>query len=156
MCQVSADPISNQQPTPSQLNISINNRRMRTFYVAILCACMVGRCLCSMVALFHNLLFGGRCEEKREEDGRVHHLGNFRNRFQNSDFFQFSPNVQASKFCFFSRFPAIFRGPKNSQNADFSAVSWDFEVQACPKILRGFPAMNRAQNLDLPTVSRDF
>ncbi len=39
----------------SHLNISINNRQMRTFYVAILCACMVGRHLCSMVALFHYL-----------------------------------------------------------------------------------------------------
>jgi hypothetical protein len=43
---------TNNQP-PSWLNNSINNRRMRTFYVAIVCACIVGRCLCSMVALFH-------------------------------------------------------------------------------------------------------
>ncbi len=51
----------------------------------------------------------------------------------------------------------FFRGfPKNSQNADFSAVSRDFEGRAHPKILRGFPAMNRAQNLDLPAVSRNF
>ncbi len=40
---------------PSHLNISINNRQMRTFYVAILCICMVGRCLCRMAALFHYL-----------------------------------------------------------------------------------------------------
>ncbi len=59
MCQVSADPISNQNQPPSHLNISIHNRRMRKFYVAILCACMVGRCLCSIVALFHYLGAGG-------------------------------------------------------------------------------------------------
>ncbi len=78
---------------------------------------------------------------------------------------------QVSKLWFFCSFPTayrfwnfgIFRGfprfledPKNSQNADFSAVSWDFEGQACPKILRGFPAMIRAQNLDFPVVSCNF
>ncbi len=67
-----------------------------------------------------------------------------------------SRDVQVSKFWIFLRFPAIFWGPKNSQNADFSAVSQDFEGWACSKILRGFPAMNRAQNLDLPAVSRNF
>ncbi len=71
-------------------------------------------------------------------------------------FLRFSRNIQVSKIWIFPRFPAIFRGPKNSQNADFSAVSWDFEGQASPKILCGFPAMNRAQNLDLPAVFRDF
>ncbi len=78
---------------------------------------------------------------------------------------------QVSKFCFFCGFPttyrfqnfgffpwfsAIFRGPKKSQNADFSAVSRDFEGRARPKILRSFPAMNRAQNLDFPAVSHNF
>jgi hypothetical protein len=71
-------------------------------------------------------------------------------------FLQYSHDVQVSKFWIFPRFPAIFRGPKKSQNADFSAVSWDFEGWAPPKILRSFPAMNRAQNLDLPAVSRNF
>jgi hypothetical protein len=40
-------------------------RRTRTFYVAILailCACMVGRCLCYMVAQFHYLGVGGANE----------------------------------------------------------------------------------------------
>ncbi len=46
-------------PLPSQLNISINNRGMRTFYAAILCACIVGRRLCSMAALFYYLGVGG-------------------------------------------------------------------------------------------------
>jgi hypothetical protein len=71
-------------------------------------------------------------------------------------FLRFSRDVQVLKFWIFPRFPAIIRGPKNSQNADFSAVSRDFEGQACPKILRGFSAMNRAQNFDLPAVSHNF
>ncbi len=53
-------------------------------------------------------------------------------------FSRFSRNVQVSKFWTFPRFPAIFRGPENSQNADFPAVSWDFEGWARPKIPRGF------------------
>ena len=53
-------------------------------------------------------------------------------------FSRFSLDVQVSKFRIFMRFPAIFRGPKNSQNTDFSAVSWDFEGRARPKILCGF------------------
>jgi hypothetical protein len=80
----------------------------------------------------------------------------FETGFEIRFFLQFSRDVQVSKVWIFSRFPAIFRGPKTSQNADFSTVSWDFEGWACPKILRGFPMMNRAQNLDLPVVSRDF
>jgi hypothetical protein len=75
------------------------------------------------------------------------------------------------KFGFFCGFPATYRfqnfgffhsflrflgDPKNSQNTDFSAVFWDFEGRAHPKILCGFPAINRAQNLDLPVVSRNF
>ena len=102
------------------------------------------------------VLYGGRCEEKREEDGRVCQLGNFQNRFQHLDFLQFSRNVQVSKFWIFPRIPTIFRGPKKSQNVDFFTVSRDFEGRARQKILPGFPAMNRAQNLDLPTVSCDF
>ena len=101
-------------------------------------------------------LFGGRCEEKREEDGRVCQLGNFWNRFQNLDFSGFSCNVQFQNFGFFCGFPRFLGDPKNSQNADFSAVSRDFEGRARPKILCSFPAMNRAQNLDLPAVSRNF
>ncbi len=80
----------------------------------------------------------------------------FRTGFEILIFLRFSRDVQVSKFWIFPRFPAFCRGPKKSQNADFSAVSWDFEGRACPKILRGFPAMNRAQNLDFPAVSRDF
>jgi hypothetical protein len=45
---------TNNHP-PSRLNISTNNRWMGTFYVAILCACMVGKHLCSMVVLFYYL-----------------------------------------------------------------------------------------------------
>ncbi len=41
------------------------------------------------------------------------------NRFQNLDFLWF---------------PAIFRGPKNSPNADFFAVSWDVEGWARRKM----------------------
>jgi hypothetical protein len=59
-------------------------------------------------------------------------------------------------FGFFRGFLQFLGDPKNSQNADFSAVSQDFEGQAHPKILCGFPAMNRAQNLDLPVVTRNF
>jgi hypothetical protein len=56
-CPPTQYPINNLPP--SHLNITIKNRRMRTFYVAILCACMVGRCLCIMVALFNYLGVGG-------------------------------------------------------------------------------------------------
>jgi hypothetical protein len=59
-------------------------------------------------------------------------------------------------FGFFRGFPRFLEDSKNSQNADFSVVSWDFEGWARPKILCGFPAMNRAQNLYLPAVSRNF
>jgi hypothetical protein len=103
------------------------------------------------------LLFGGRCEEKREEDGRVCQLGNFRNRFQNSDFFAVFPRCTGFEILFFfCGFLQFLGDPKNSLNADFSAVSRDFEGQAHPKILCGFPAMNRVQNLDLPAAFRDF
>jgi hypothetical protein len=81
---------------------------------------------------------------------------NFGTGFEIRIFLQFSRNVQVSKFWIFPRFLAIFRGPKNSQNMDFSAVSWDFEGRACPKILRSFPAMNSAKSLDLPALSRGF
>ncbi len=60
---------TNNQP-PSQLNISMNNRRMRTFYAAILCKCIVGRCLCSMVALFYYLGVGGSRWSSRN-DGKL-------------------------------------------------------------------------------------
>ncbi len=53
-------------------------------------------------------------------------------------FLWFSHDIQISKFWIFLRFPAIFRGPKKSQNADFSAVSRDFEGRARPKIPCGF------------------
>jgi hypothetical protein len=59
-------------------------------------------------------------------------------------------------FGFFCGFPQFLGDPKKSQNVDFSAVSWDFEGRAHSKILCDFPAMKRAQNLDLPAVSRDF
>ncbi len=68
-------------------------------------------------------LFGGRCEEKWEEDGRVCQLGNFWNRFQNLDFLRFSREVQVSKFQFFLRFSAIFMGPKKiSKRGCFRSV----------------------------------
>jgi hypothetical protein len=54
----------------------------------------------------------------------------------------------------FRSFPRFLGDPKH--NANFSAVSRDFEGRACPKILRGFPAIDRAQNLDLPAVTRNF
>ncbi len=84
---------------------------------------------------------------------------NFGTGFKIRIFLQFSLDVQVSKFWIFPFFCGFLRflgDPKNSQNADFSAVSWDFEGRAHPKILRGFPAMNRAQHLDLPAVSRNF
>ncbi len=40
---------------------------------------------------------------------------------------------RVSNIGFFPRFPVIFRGLKNSQNLDFSAVSWDLEGRAHPK-----------------------
>jgi hypothetical protein len=84
-------------------------------------------------------------------------MGNFWNRFQDSDFFVVFPQCTDFKFLDFYAVSSDFLGdPKYSQSADFSAVSWNFEGQACPKILRSFPAMNRAQNLDLPAVSRNF
>ncbi len=70
---------------------------------------------------------------------------NFGTGFEIWIFLRFSCDVQVSKFWIFLQLPAIFRGPKNSQNLDFSAVSRDFEGRACPKILCNFPAMNRAQ-----------
>jgi hypothetical protein len=90
-------------------------------------------------------------------------------------FFQFFCDVQVSKFWIFPQFPAIFRVPKNSQNADFSAVSWDFEGRARPKILCGFSRNEqgsksgfscgvpqflgdpkKSRNPVFPTDSRDF
>ncbi len=78
------------------------------------------------------------------------------NGFQNLDSLQFSCDVQVSKFGYLCGFPRFFGGPKKSQNADFSAVSQDFEGQAPPKILRGFPTMKRFQNPDFPAVSCNF
>jgi hypothetical protein len=60
---------TNNQP-PSHQNISINNRRMSTFYVAILCAYIVGRRLCSMVALFNYLKVSGSRLSSRN-DGKL-------------------------------------------------------------------------------------
>jgi hypothetical protein len=111
------------------------------------------------ITLFSSL-FGGRCEEKQEEDVRVCQLGNFvaRNKEQISKVRFFAVFLQCTglEIWIFPRSPAIFRRPKNSRNADFSAVSQDFEGQACSKNLRGFPAMNRFQSLDFFVVSRDF
>ncbi len=67
-CPTTQYPTNNQPP--SHLNISINNKWMRTFYVAILCACMVGRCMCSMVVLFHYLGVGGSRWSSRN-DGKT-------------------------------------------------------------------------------------
>jgi hypothetical protein len=60
------------------------------------------------VSVVVGALFGGRCEEKREEDGRVHQLRKFWNMFQNSDFF------------------AVFSRRTGFKISDFSAVSRDF------------------------------
>ncbi len=81
-----------------------------------------------------------------------------RNKEQVSKFGFFAVFLRCTglKISIFPRFPAIFRGPKKSSNADLSAVSWDFEGQACPKILRGLPAMNRFQNLYFSAVFCDF
>jgi hypothetical protein len=68
------------------------------------------------------------------------------------DFLRVFRNIQVSKFWIFPQFLANFRGPFEN----FFAVSRDFKGWACPKILCGFPAMNRAQNLDLPAVSCNF
>ncbi len=59
-------------------------------------------------------------------------------------------------FGFFRGFLRFLGDPKNCQNADFPAESWDFKGRARPKILCCFPMMNMAQNLDLPAVSRNF
>ena len=48
---------TNNQP-PIHPIISVNNRQMRTFQVAILCTCMVGRHMCCMVAQFQHLGVG--------------------------------------------------------------------------------------------------
>jgi hypothetical protein len=45
---MSADPKTNKNPTTDRPNISINIWQNGTFEVPILCACMVGRCLCRM------------------------------------------------------------------------------------------------------------
>ncbi len=68
----------------------------------------------------------------------------------------FPMTYRFQNFGFICGFPQFLGDPKNSQNADFSTVSRDFEGRARPKILHCFPAMNRAQNLDLPVVSRNF
>jgi hypothetical protein len=78
-------------------------------------------------------------------------------------------------FGFFRGFTQFLGYPKNSQNADFSAVSWDVEGRGCPKILRGFSRNEQgsksgfsrgvpqffgdpknSQNAIFPTDSRDF
>ncbi len=56
-CPLTQYPTNNQPP--SHLNIYINNTKMRTFYEAILCACIVSRWMCSMDSLFHYLGVGG-------------------------------------------------------------------------------------------------
>ncbi len=84
-------------------------------------------------------------------------VGKFLEQVSKFGFFcSFPTTYRFQNFDFFRGFPQFLGDPKNSQNADFSAVSWDFEGWAHPIILRGFPVMNRAQNLDLPAVSRDF
>ncbi len=67
-CPLTQYPTNNQPP--SHLNIYIKNRRMRTFYGAILCACMVGRCLCCIVALFHYRGANGSRQSSRN-DGKT-------------------------------------------------------------------------------------
>jgi hypothetical protein len=103
------------------------------------------------------LLLRGRCEEKQEEDGRVCQLENFLEQVSKFGFFAVFLQCTGLKIWIFTRFPAFFGGTqKNLEMRIFSAVSQDFEGQAHPKILHGFPTMNRFQNLDFPAVSCNF
>ncbi len=83
-------------------------------------------------------------------------LARTRNRFQNLDFSRFSCSVQVLNFGSFRGFPQFLGDPKKSRNADFSAVSQNFEGRACPKILCGFSVMNRFWNLDFPWFPTNF
>ncbi len=53
-------------------------------------------------------------------------------------FLRFSAMYRFWNFGFFCGFPPFSGNPKKSQNADFSAVAWDFEGLACPKNSSGF------------------
>jgi hypothetical protein len=84
-------------------------------------------------------------------------LGNFWNRFQNSDFFCGFPQCTGFEILDFSAVSRHFQGTqKNLKTRIF--LQWlgilkDWLVQ---KILVVFPAMNKAQNLDFPAVSHNF
>ncbi len=62
---------TNNQP-PIHPIISVNNRRMRTFQVAILCPWMVERHLCCMAAPFHHLGVGST-RWSSKNDGNTHY-----------------------------------------------------------------------------------
>ncbi len=72
-CKMFTNPsLTNNQP-PIHRIISTNNWPItrRKFLITILCTCMVGRCLCSMVAGFHYLGVVGGCRQSIRNDGRT-------------------------------------------------------------------------------------
>ncbi len=72
-------------------------------------------------------------------------------------FLRFSRSVQVSKFRIFLRFPAIFRGSKKILKTQiFLQCLGILKDGLVRKFFAVFPAMNKAQNLDFPTVSCDF
>jgi hypothetical protein len=58
-CQMSPNPKTNQKPTTVPPHISVNNGRMGTFQVAVLCSCAVIRHMCHMNKIFIHLWGGG-------------------------------------------------------------------------------------------------
>jgi hypothetical protein len=102
----------------------------------------------------HLLLFGGRCEEKQEEDGRVCQLGNFWNRFKNSDFSAVLPQCTGFEILDFSAVSRDFLGtPKILKTRIFPQCLRILKDGLVQKFLAVFPAMNRAQNL-FPAMNR--
>ncbi len=69
-CQMSPNPKTNQIPTTVPPHISINNGRMGTFQVAILCACTVIRHMCHMNKIFVHL-WGGDVWWSIRNHGRI-------------------------------------------------------------------------------------
>ncbi len=59
---MSPNPQTTQKPTTVPPHISVNNGRMGTFQVSILCACMVRRHICHMKKRFFHLEGGGSSE----------------------------------------------------------------------------------------------
>ncbi len=69
-CLLTPCPCPTNNHPPIHPIISTNNRWMRTFYVTILCAWIIGRYLCSMVAQLHYLGVGGARWSSRN-DGKT-------------------------------------------------------------------------------------